>query len=384
MSQPNCLIIAGEKSGEEHALSFYDELSKECGDVDFWGVGGELLKEKGVSLLYHLKDFSSWGFSEVIFKIPFYKKALEKIEAEVIARKTKVAILIDFQDFNLRLAKKLNKRGVKVLYYVAPQAWVWKAWRTKSIEKAVHTLFTIIPFEKEWFTNRGVSRVYSVNHPLYLTYKDELEKGMPERTYEELEAEINLLLLPGSRNFEVYNMLPEFIKTVKSLKTERKIKVHLVKSPNVNSELYAPYEKCVDIIYQDTELPSALRKSHLCLAASGTVTLACALFEVPTVVCYKTSLLNSYIFYSFIKYEGFGSLANIVHQEEIFPECIQERFDQTNIQEGLREWIFSKESYSKIKNKLKQTKELLKGDSSETGKYMASVINSSYEGENHD
>lgn len=380
MSQPNCLIIAGEKSGEEHALSFFDELTSECKQVEFWGVGGELLKEKGVSLIYHLKDFSSWGFSEVILKIPFYKKALDRMEKEVLVRGTKVAILIDFQDFNLRLAKRLSKKGVKVLYYVAPQAWVWKPWRAKAIEKAVHTLFTIIPFEKEWFKERGVSRVYGVNHPLYLTYKTDLEKGLPERPHINLKTEINLLLLPGSRNFEVTNMLPEFIKTVRDLKKNNNITVHLVKTPNVNEHLYTPYEKWVDKIYTDTELPDALRKADLCIAASGTVTLACALFEVPTVVCYKTSILNSYIFYTFINYKGFGSLANIVHQEEVFPECIQEGFDQTNIQRKLREWINDEKSYNDLKEKLKLTKGLLQGDSSETGKYIGSLINSSYKG----
>ncbi|MFT6068248.1 MAG: lipid-A-disaccharide synthase [Bacteriovoracaceae bacterium] len=381
MTNPNCLIIAGEPSGEEHALSFFDDLTSECKEVEFWGVGGELLKDKGVSLIYHLKDFSSWGFSEVILKIPFYKKALERMEKEVLDRGTKVAILIDFQDFNLRLAKRLSKKGVKILYYVAPQAWVWKPWRAKAIEKAVHTLFTILPFEKEWFESRGVSRVYGVNHPLYLTYKDELAKGVPERTFEDLEKGIDLLLLPGSRNFEVKYLLPEFIQTVKTLKTKKKVRVHLVKSPNVEPNLYKPYEALIDHIYEDKDLPKALRKAHLCLAASGTVTLACALFEVPTVVCYKTSLLNSYIFYSFVNYKGPVALANIVHQERLFPELIQDIVDQTNIFKTLNEWIDNKESYTRIKNKLKKTKDLLKGDSSETGKYMASVINSSYEGD---
>lgn len=378
MSNPNCLIIAGEKSGEEHAISFFDDLSGGCAGLEFWGVGGELLQDKGVSLLYHLKDFSSWGVSEVIFKIPFYKKALERVESEVARRNTKVAILIDFQTFNLKLAERLSKKGVKVLYYVAPQAWAWKPWRAKALERAVHTLFTIIPFEKEWFTERGVSRVVGVNHPLYLTYRNDLSTDLPERSFESMNDVLDLVILPGSRNFEVKNLLPEFIQTLRSLRKGRKVRAHLVKSPNVNEKLYAPYLEEMDEIYADTELTQALKKGHLCLAASGTVTLACALFEVPTVVCYKTSLLNEWIFYTFVNYEGFISLANIVHQEKLFPELIQESVDQTNMMRELNRWLDDKSHYDETKAKLKKTKEMLQGDDYNPGTYMAEVINSTY------
>jgi lipid-A-disaccharide synthase len=111
----SCLIIAGEKSGEEHAMSFLPELVKLCPDVKFYGVGGEDLKKEGMELLYHLKDFSSMGFSEVIQKVPFYFKALKNLENEVVRRGTKTAIVVDFQDFNMRLAEKLKKIGVSVL-----------------------------------------------------------------------------------------------------------------------------------------------------------------------------------------------------------------------------------------------------------------------------
>jgi lipid-A-disaccharide synthase len=119
----SCLIITGEKSGEEHALSFFTDLKNNSPDTQFYGVGGDDLQAKGLELLYHLKDFSSWGYSGVISKIPFYIKVMNAILAEVDRRGTKVAILVDYQSFNLKLAGKLKERGVDVLYYVAPQAW---------------------------------------------------------------------------------------------------------------------------------------------------------------------------------------------------------------------------------------------------------------------
>ncbi len=154
----SCLIIAGEKSGEEHAMSFFPELRKLSPDTEFYGVGGDLLQKEGMELIYHLGEFSSMGFSEVIGKIPFYFRALKKFENLVQEKGTKTAILIDFQDFNLRLAQRLSKQGVKILYYVAPQAWVWKAKRAGVLSRTVHTLFSILPFEKDWFEERELSR----------------------------------------------------------------------------------------------------------------------------------------------------------------------------------------------------------------------------------
>ncbi|MDH5580282.1 MAG: lipid-A-disaccharide synthase, partial [Bdellovibrionales bacterium] len=328
MNESNCLIIAGEKSGEQHCLSFYDELRSLCPQTHFWGVGGDDLKDKGMEILYHLKDFSSWGISEVIGKIPFYMKALKDIELQCLKRKTKVAILIDFQDFNLRLAKKLNKHGVKVLYYVAPQAWAWKAHRAQVLEETVHSLFTIIPFERDWFEKRGVNKVISVNHPLLKTHEKVLYKNRQRCS---LQEKINLLILPGSRNFEVRHLLPIFIKTLKLLKKKYNVTSYLVQSPNVNKHLYSPYEKEVDYIHPHSELEEVMEYSNLALAASGTITLSTALMEIPTIVCYQGSLLNEFVYQTFIDYKGPISLANIVHQELVFPELLQERVNSFNL-----------------------------------------------------
>ena len=318
MNESNCLIIAGEKSGEQHCLSFFDELKTLSPNTHFWGVGGEELEAKGMELLYHLKDFSSWGVSEVIGKIPFYFKALKRIENEAIKRKTKVAILIDFQDFNLRLAQKLNQHGVKVLYYVAPQAWAWKAHRAQTLQKTVHTLFTIIPFEKEWFEKRGMNKVISINHPLLKAHEHLFQKTHSERVT--LKKRLDLLLLPGSRNSEVKFLLPVFVETLLKLRERYDVRAHLVRSSNVHENLYAPFLKHVDYTYPSIDLEKAMELCNLSLAASGTVTLSTALLEIPTIVCYQGSLLNEFIYQTFIDYSGPISLANIVHQDQVFPE----------------------------------------------------------------
>lgn len=370
----SCLIIAGEKSGEEHAMSFFPELRKLSPQTQFFGVGGELLKSEGMELLYHLKDFSSMGFSEVIQKIPFYFKALNLIEEEVIKRGAKTAILIDFQDFNMRLAKRLSKRGVKVLYYVAPQAWAWKAGRAKTISEVAHTLFTILPFEKEWFGSRGVKQVKAIPHPLMLHYKDDL-KSIPPRPFGDWKEKLKILLLPGSRKFEVTGLLPDFVDAVKKLKEEREVEVHLVTVDHMDPEFYDIFRNEIDVFYPSTEIVQAMKSCHVALAASGTVTLSTGLFELPTVVCYKASLLNEFVFYNFIKYKGPISLTNIIHGEFVFPEFVQGQVTPSRLADVIKTWTSDEMLYNEIKKKLKETKNLLSGDDFSVPQYMSQVIN---------
>lgn len=372
--ETSCLVIAGEKSGEEHFLSFYPQLKQLLPNTKFFGVGGDEMSSMGFENLYHLKDFSSWGIGEVIAKIPFYLDASKNILDEVKKRKCSTAILIDFQDFNLRLAKKLNKIGVKVLYYVAPQAWGWRAYRAKTLSQNVHTLFTILPFEKEWFHKRGVNQVRGVTHPSFRIYKQALSNYKKKRNFKHNNDVINVLLLPGSRNFEVSQLLPIYIQSINILKKLHKVKVHLVKTTSVNKRLYKNLENNIDVIYPHTDLVSALKTADVCLAASGTVTLSCALFGVPTIVCYKASLLTEFIFNNFISYNGPISLANLIHQKSIFPEYLQNEVQAPFLAKKLNSWISHHEEYDRLVQVLNKTKELIKGDDFDLAGYMADVI----------
>ncbi len=370
----SCLIITGEKSGEEHALSFFADLKSKLPNTHFFGVGGNELESQGLELLYHLNDFSSWGYSEVIAKIPFYLRAMKSILAEVDKRQCKVAILIDYQSFNLKLAGKLKAKGVEVLYYVAPQAWAWKEYRVQKLAAAVHTLFTIIPFEKKWFSERGLKHVISIDHPLLTTYKKDLKEFHSKK----FSNPVHLLLLPGSRNAEVEKLLPEFIDSFIKLKKEITISLSIVKSSSVNQSLYAPYDQYFEKIFQNEDLLIALKQADFSLAASGTVTLTCALFEVPTIVCYKTSLLNLFIFETFVKYRSHISLANIIHNRSVFPELLQDKVTSYNIVSEIRNWYYNHRKYNELKEQLKTTKILVKGEDINISQYLCDVIENSY------
>lgn len=189
---------------------------------------------------------------------------------------------------------------------------------------------------------------------------------------------MKLLLLPGSRHFEVNFLLPEFIESIRILKKEFLLEVSIVKSSSVKEALYEPYNQYFDKTYTNEELVEALKTSDFALAASGTVTLTCALFEVPTVVCYKTSLLNQFIFQAVVRYKWFISLANIVQNCTVFPELLQDQVSSYNIVSHFKFWYYNNRDYRELKEKLKQTKKLVRGEGVDIPQYLANVINNSY------
>ena len=382
MHKESVLIIAGEMSGEEIALGFVDELQGRYPEIKLFGVGGDSLKSKGMDLLYHLKDFSSWGISGVITKIPFYYKAMDLIVNETQKRSVKIAILIDFQTFNFKLAKKLHQQGVKVLFLVAPQAWAWKAWRGKEMAKWTEALFCLLPFEKEWFANKGVKNVFHMTHPMYSRYSNTL-KLKKWKTFKELQKKCHLLLLPGSRKFEVKNLLPVFLQACKKLQEEGFcLEIGLLKSENLDQQFFDNIINAANIKMTTFESgEEAFSWGDISLACSGTITLTSALFEIPTVVCYKTSLLNQFIFETFVNYTGPISLANIMScnsieqsSKKIFPELIQDEVSLYNILMELSKILRNEENYDRIKSELQDYSLRMQGEKMDIISYFSDLV----------
>ncbi len=368
----SCLVVVGEQSGEEHFLSFFPQLqAKVQAELDFYGVAGSDSAAQGVELIYHLKEFSSMGFSEVLHKIPFYYNAHKELLKQVDQRKTQYAILVDFQGFNLRLAQSLKKKNVNVYYYVAPQAWAWKPWRAKKIAQSVQCLFCFLPFEKSWFQERGVSQVQLVAHPLYRKYAEELKQLKPHSQRDEI------LFLPGSRKMEVRSLMPVFydvIKEIKKIKPE--FKISLLISPSLDLCELEKYLHLFDHSYHSDQSSQAFQNAKFAVAASGTVTLATGLFQVPTVVCYKVNLFNEYVFYTVVKYTGFISLVNLILADEVFPELTQNLVSAQRIISELKQWFEDEEYLAKTLRQLARLNHLLRGEKEGfcPGEYIANEI----------
>ena len=381
MDKENCLVVVGEQSGEDHALSFLPALQAQVPTLHFFGVGGERLAAMGMELTYHLRSFATMGFINVLAKLPFYYHALNHLAKEAVRRKCRYAILVDFQDFNLRLAQKLAAAGIKVFYYVAPHAWVWRPGRTKILAAAVEVLFTILPFEKSWFKERGVKQVVSVLHPLAAVYGEEIQQwqqGLVQAKIQNMPTaeKKRLLLLPGSRNQEVQALFPLFMQVAQELKSITPLEISTVLSPSLNPRTRQLITEqaalgLIDKVYAASELMAALKNAHVCLAASGTVTLACALMQVPTVICYKISKLNALIYRCLVSYRGPVGLANIIRQEIIFPEFLQEAAVPANIIPVLRKWLSSATEYRQVAERLHTTLSCLTGENEDAAMVMA-------------
>jgi len=343
------LILAGEKSGEEHLLSFFSDLQNKFSDYSFWGVGGDQAEQMGLKLTYHLREFGSMGVSDVLGKLPFYFKAMDRIVSEAVSLETEAAILIDFQDFNLRLAKKLSKKGVKVFYYVAPQAWVWRPSRAKQLREFTDHLFCILPFEKKWFSRRGVTEISSVLHPVYKKIDSEGRWNSQDKEKNEI------LLLPGSRNSEVLKTLPVFLEALSNVQHD--LTISIVKTTSVKKEVYEAFDEKIDKSYDSSDLYEALENAKICLAASGTATLSCSLMGVPTIVGYKVSLLNELFYRVFVPYKGYIALANLIAEKEVFPELIQDRFTSFEIEKILAHWVSNQRAIDEISKKAKLVRE---------------------------
>lgn len=346
IKQKNCFILAGELSGEEHAESFLPQLIKSNPDYHFWGVGGDAMKKQGMELIYSISDFSSMGFTEVIAKLSFYKNARKKILSIIKQRQTKVAILIDFQGFNMSLLKPLFALNVKILYFVAPQAWAWKSWRTVLLQKYTAELYCILPFEEKWFKERGVYQSQTVAHPSF--------KKILSNSNAIQRSDHSILWLPGSRKSEILNHWKIFLNVQKEIKKHYPEFQHCIVASPAFKEL--GYEKYLDSswsVYSSEELFTVLAKSTLAVAVSGTVTLNCAFMETPTIVCYRVNPLNAWIFRSFIKYKGFVSLANLMLNKAVFPELLQEDCNQGLIFLTIKKWITDKRQRDQVSLELK-------------------------------
>src|ERR1041385_8021863 len=155
------MIVAGEASGDLHAAKLVRALREAVGDreIEFFGAAGPRMREEGVEPVVRSDELSVVGLPEIARALPMFIKAIRKLKNTALDRKPDIAVLVDFPDFNLKLAKSLKRQGIKVVYYISPQLWAWRSYRVRTIKKFVDLVITILPFEKEWYATRGVDHV---------------------------------------------------------------------------------------------------------------------------------------------------------------------------------------------------------------------------------
>lgn len=320
------LIVAGESSGELYGSLLAASLKGLWPDARVLGVGGEKMKRAGVEVVSGIAG--AFGLTEAVSSYrslrETFKKALDVLESE----RPDVAVLIDYPEFNLRLAKHARRLGIPVLYYVSPQVWAWRKGRVKAIARLVRRMAVILPFEEKIYRDAGLDCQF-VGHPA----TDEM-KGLPPdsagaRALLGLEPSRPLLaLLPGSRNNELKRLLPLMLGVAGRFRREfPQYGFIMPLAPDVDEERFAGQirdlrEEGVEVRKENALL--ALLASDAAVIASGTATLQAALLGVPTVVVYRVFPLTYFIGRRVLDVK-YITLANLLLDREALPELIQGR-----------------------------------------------------------
>jgi lipid-A-disaccharide synthase len=328
------MIVAGEASGDAHAASLVRALRERAPqtDLQFFGATGREMRAVGVEPTVRSDDLSILGLAEIGRALPRFWRAYGALKRAAIERAPDAVVLVDWPDFNLRLARALRSRGTRVIYYISPQLWAWRSHRVRSIRRDVDLLLTILPFEKEWYDARGVHHVEFVGHPLAGAVHARMSREEFCLTHEMDVKRPIIALLPGSRHKELERILPPMLEAASLLHEKRPdIQFALALAPGRSLEEAEAHLS--NARRSGLALPLTLRivqnetREALCAAdaaaiTSGTATLEAALLCVPQVIVYKESLLNWHILGSLINTEHYG-LTNLVAGERLATELIQ-------------------------------------------------------------
>ena len=326
------LVVAGEASGDQHAASLVSELRAARPSLRFFGMGGGRLAQEGVELLYDAHEISVMGFTEVLPKIPRILKVLGGLVEAAKVRRPALAILVDVPDFNLRLARKLKAMGVPVAYYVSPMLWAWRPGRVKQFARDVDRMLCILPFEEDWYRQRGVSAKYG-GSPVLDHLPPALTAGSHRRALGLDPERPTLALLPGSRMAEVRKLLPSMVDAARTLALKRPgLQVVVPVAPSIpREEVEARFENTgLRPLFVDGRAPEAVGASDVSIVASGTATLEAGLMQRPLVVVYRVSALSWLIGRMLVKV-AFVSLVNLLVGRRVVPELLQDQMQPAKI-----------------------------------------------------
>jgi len=351
------VIVAGEASGDMHAAHLVKAIKQRDPSITFSGLGGQRMKASGVALYHDLTKMAVVGFWEVIKHYGDIKNVFQLILSKIESINVDSVILVDYPGFNLRLARELKKRNMKVIYYISPQVWAWKAKRVHFIKNYTDAMLVLFQFEKNFYARYGIE-VQFVGHPLI----DTLNVIMPKESF--LQAhnlspeKLTIGILPGSRQKEIEILLPIMIEAANILGQEfPNIQFIIIKAPTIAKTLLEHYLKNTNLAYQIVEenIYDGINASDICMVASGTATLETALLEKPMIVVYKTSFLTWVLAKLFVKIADIG-LVNVVAGKRIVPECIQFQATGQRIAQELKGIFTDELKISTIKSDLKNIK----------------------------
>ena len=332
-------LIAGEASGDLHASHLMQALKQRDSEADFRFFGGDLMAAVGGTRVRHYRELAYMGFIPVLLHLRTILKNMKMCKEDIDQWQPDVVILVDYPGFNLNIAKYIhsqrlaaNSHKPRVYYYISPKIWAWKEYRIKNIKRDVDELFSILPFEVEFFEQKHHYPIHYVGNPTAQEVREFLAANEHGRT--RTDEKPIIALLAGSRKQEIKDNLPAMIEATKHLTGQYDIV--LAGAPSIDPSYYQQFLNDSSIRLVANETYPLLAKATAALVTSGTATLETCMFRVPQVVCYETPLpqLIGFLKRHFIKVK-WVSLVNLVANREVVRELVAETFSVDNIRREL-------------------------------------------------
>jgi len=331
------------------------------GETRFFGVGGEKMRAAGCETIVDSAKVAAVGITEVVKHVATIYREFFRMVAVARTRRPDVAVLIDFPDFNLRLAAKLHRMGVPVVYFVSPQLWAWKQRRIWRVKKFVDRMLVIFPFEQDYYRQRGVAAEY-VGHPL-------ADLPLPSTPREIFAAQYGMnpqrnwiALLPGSRKKELLLNLPVMLESAQRLGDNYEYLVPVASTLSQEWVMQRTQQTRGIRVHLVDDARTALLHSRAAAVASGTATVEATLIGTPFVVVYRVSRVSYAIGRRLVKVKNFG-MVNLIAGRKIVPELIQSNFIADNVVRELERLIPEGEARARMIRDLKQTSNAAQGTS---------------------
>ncbi|MDP6418442.1 MAG: lipid-A-disaccharide synthase [Candidatus Krumholzibacteria bacterium] len=312
------LLLAGEASGDQATAPLIREILRQHPRWKLDAIGGPAMKEAGAQILYSSEELAVMGFQEVLLRAPRLLSLRRKMAERIRSGTYDLFLPVDAPAFNLPLCRIARQSGVPALYFIAPQVWAWKENRLKSMKRDLSALAVILPFEEDWFRERGMEARF-VGHPLASHWNP----GPRDR--EPVGQALRIALLPGSRKQEIRRHLPLFLKAAEKLSQRREdCSFHLLEASSLSPLLYetALKSSTLTVHRHRTGSREFLQDMDAAWVSSGTATLETALAGLPMVVVYRTGALSYFLASRLVKLDSI-SLVNLLAEEKLVPERVQ-------------------------------------------------------------
>lgn len=335
------LFSAGESSGDQHAAHMFEEMCKQCPEVQGIGMGGAKMRQAGIDIRFDSSAIGVIGLVEILKHYGEIRRALKTMKAIIAKEKPDLLVCVDYKEFNLKLAQYAKKRGVKVLFYVSPQVWAWRAGRVKTYGKAIDMMAVIFPFEVAYYVAENVPVRY-VGHP-------SVDKVHPERSKQEdialfgLDAGRPVVgILPGSRGNEIKRMLPVMLQAVRLLAQRYpELQFVLPQADSVSDEQLQAYMQGFNVPVKVVKQQAydAIQCCDAVMTTSGTASLEIALLQVPMLIAYRLSALSYWLGKRLVKIPYIG-LPNIIAGKTVAKELIQQQATAENMADEIDRLLY--------------------------------------------